>query len=270
VATALVVHGDIRDRPVGTYDRRVTAFYRWATPRAYRVVDLVLVGSEAFAELVRSNPLVRARVVVLPSPVRVEDLGPPGAERRRLPGEPLHVGFVGRLAPEKGCRELARALDQLEHEGLELRSTWVGDGPLRAELERELAARGTRERHRFTGWVPRSALGALLCSFDLLAMPSLSEPQGLVAVEAQLCGVPVVASRTGGLLDAVRPGLDGELAAPGDARDLAAAIRRAAEHISVGRYEVPDREWLSRFDPEIYASRLVAELERLMVAGARR
>ena len=270
VPVALIVHGDIRDRPPGTYDGRVTAFYRWATPRAYRSVDLLLVGSEAFARLVRSDPLVRARVVVLPSPVRVAELGPLGPPRQRAAGEPLHVGFVGRLAPEKGCRELARALVQLHGKGVAIRSTWAGSGPLRAELERLLAEGAPGGDHRFAGPVARGELGALFCSFDLVAMPSLSEPQGLVAIEAQLCGVPVVASRTGGLVDTVRPGRDGELAEPGDVAALTEALRRAAEGVETGRYRVPDREWLVRFDPAFYQGRFVDEIMRLIAKGVHR
>jgi len=118
--------------------------------------------------------------------------------------------------------------------------------------------------------VARGELGALFRGFDLVAMPSLSESQGLVAIEAQLCGVPVVASRTGGLVDAVRPGRDGELAEPGDVAALTEALRRAAEGVETGRYRVPDREWLVRFDPAFYQGRFVDEIMRLIAKGVHR
>lgn len=264
VRVVLVVHGDIRDRPPGTYDRLVTAFYRRMTPVAYRGVDLIVVGSEAFAALIRSDPEVRARVAVIAAPVGVSELGDLSGPRKAPQRGLMRIGFFGRLSVEKGPLVLSRALALLADRGVQYRSIWVGDGPLRASLEQDLDESGLRSHAEFLGWRPRSELGALYRSVDLVCMPSLSEPQGLVAVEAQMCGTPVVASGTGGLVAAVRPGLDGELAEPGNPADLAEAILRAERGVAEGRYHVPDRQWLRRYDEVDYSKRLASEFELLL------
>ena len=73
VPHGLFVHGDISDRPAGTYDARLTAFYRWVTPRAYREADVVFVLAPFFAEIARGHGAKRVEIV----PNGVDDLRHP-------------------------------------------------------------------------------------------------------------------------------------------------------------------------------------------------
>src|SRR5207248_4407282 len=107
------------------------------------------------------------------------------------------------------------------------------------------AAQQFGERVRMLGRVDDAP--ALMPWFDVLAVPSLREPFGTVAAEALAAGTPVVATRSGGMEEYVRPGVDGELVAPGDPGALAdaldAVLARASERVASARAHA------DRFDP---------------------
>jgi glycosyltransferase involved in cell wall biosynthesis len=98
----------------------------------------------------------------------------------------------------------------------------VGDGPERTALEREAKRIGVGDRLRFVGFVAHDRLPAVLAHADMLVLPSLYEELGTVLLEAMQAGLPVVASKTGGIPD----GVNGMFVPPGDPEALARAIDR--------------------------------------------
>jgi glycosyltransferase involved in cell wall biosynthesis len=138
-------------------------------------------------------------------------------------GGPPRVGALGRLVPEKGFDVFLRALQRVPS----VAGVLVGDGPERADLEQLVDELELRERVSLTGW--RSDAHALMASFDAVVVPSRSEPLGLVALEAMSWGLPVVASRVGGLAEIVRDGETGFLVPPDDVAALSAAIERSVD-----------------------------------------
>jgi glycosyltransferase involved in cell wall biosynthesis len=141
-----------------------------------------------------------------------------GADRRSLDvgAEAFLVGGIGRLHHQKGwdvfCDAAALAHDRIPTAEFVV----VGTGPELSTLQRH----GTCSHVRFVGY--REDAASLLPLFDVAVVPSRYEGFGLAAAEAMLLGVPVVASRTGGLEEVV--GDSGILVPPGDAAALAAAI----------------------------------------------
>jgi glycosyltransferase involved in cell wall biosynthesis len=137
------------------------------------------------------------------------------------PGRPV-VGLVGRLVPEKGVDVFLRAAALVSAVVPQARFLVVGDGPLRPDLEHRAAVLGLAGAVTFTGY--RSDAPRLLAGLDVLAVPSRSDGSPLVVCEAMAAGVPVVASRVGGLPDLVEDGGSGLLVRPGEAEDLARAL----------------------------------------------
>jgi len=129
------------------------------------------------------------------------------------------VGAVGRLTPEKGYDVLIRAMALLPG----CRLVLLGEGPERAALTALARQLGMEDRVELAGWV--TAPWTDQFQFDVLATPSRVEGFGLVAVEALMAGIPVVASRLGGLVEVLREGETGLLVAPGDPVVLAHALR---------------------------------------------
>jgi len=106
---------------------------------------------------------------------------------------------VGRLVPQKGVEFLIRAVPLMVSRHPEAKFVIVGDGWLKSHLE--YLARSTEHGWKisFTGFIPDSELVALLKSADVLVVPSIYEPFGIVAIEGMAAGVPVVATQIGGL-----------------------------------------------------------------------
>ncbi len=147
-------------------------------------------------------------------------LPPDPALRRRSP----LLLFVGRLQPWKGVDTAIRALALLP--GATLLVAGSGDANITTSLQHLADDLGVRNRVDFMGAVPRHDLPRLYSSADvLLATSFASETFGISLVEAQACGLPVVAARFGGFPEVVDEGRTGLLVPPRDAEALAAAVQ---------------------------------------------
>lgn len=143
--------------------------------------------------------------------------------REQLSGghpDDLLLLYVGRLSHEKQLGHIKSVLDQIPGSRLAL----VGDGPARSDLERYFA--GTPAQ--FTGYLREEALLQAYASADIFVFPSAIESFGLVVVEAMAAGLPVVASRVGGVCDIVEEGKTGFTFDVGDVTALVEGVRQTA------------------------------------------
>jgi glycosyltransferase involved in cell wall biosynthesis len=131
------------------------------------------------------------------------------------------IGFSGKLVDRKDPRTLLEAFGLMGHRD-RAALAFIGDGPLRASLEA-----AAPEGVHFVGFVNQADLPRHYAMCDLLALPSVFEPRGLVVNEAMACGLPVIASdRIGAVGDLVRDGENGFVFPAGDARALAERLDR--------------------------------------------
>jgi D-inositol-3-phosphate glycosyltransferase len=129
--------------------------------------------------------------------------------------------WVGRFQPWKGVDVAIRALQHIPHAKLII----AGDGEQRSNLEQLTRDLGLLERVHFLGSVPRTSLPAIYSACDLvLATSFASETFGIGPVEAQACGIPVVASDFGGFPEVIDIGRTGLLYPPQDHNTLAATV----------------------------------------------
>ena len=181
--------------------------------------------------------------------------------RRRLgvaDGEFL-IGCVGHLTPEKGHALLIRGFSEILRTHPESRLAVVGEGPLRAELERLIRQTGLQGRAVLTGFVPD--LEGILPGFDLLVHPSLAEGLGSVLLQAMSRQVPLCASRTGGIPEAVIDGETGFLFSPGSPDALVRSVLRARSHPGLARRQA--ERAAARVRSAFSVERMVAETRRV-------
>jgi len=197
-------------------------------------------GADAFACISRDIEretlacgVPRDRVWYLPNAIDMTHFRPaePG-ERERvrrdlgLPADRVVCLFVGRLSREKGVMELLEAWRLLQPSDALLvmagpdmtGHAWDAGAPGRAFVERH----NLGQTVRFAG--PLADVAPMITAADLVAQPSHFEALGLSAIEALACGVPLVASAVGGLLDFVVDGVNGRLCPPLDPPALAACL----------------------------------------------
>jgi glycosyltransferase involved in cell wall biosynthesis len=141
--------------------------------------------------------------------------------------------FVGRLAEVKGVKYLLEAAKQIADRGMGFKLLVVGDGPLKTEFESFVNENQLKGQVIFVGWVDSTELNEYYNAADVFVGPSLSEPQGLVFVEALASGTPVVASNVGGIVDIVRDGVNGYLVEPGSSRAIAEKLEYLIQNRSM-------------------------------------
>jgi phosphatidylinositol alpha-1,6-mannosyltransferase len=221
--------------------------------RALTAADRVLANSEYTARLARELGVRDERLLVTHCGTDPAQFRPLDAsalrERLGLTGRPVLL-TIARLVERKGIDAVLRALPVVRQAVPNVAYAVVGDGPERerfAALSREL---GVDEAVRFVGVVSDAELPLWYSLADVFVMPSRSDPPdvegfGIVYLEASACERPVVATRAGGVPDAVADGISGLLVTPGDLDELATKIiellldpARAAELGRRGRERV--------------------------------
>jgi glycogen(starch) synthase len=129
--------------------------------------------------------------------------------RSRYRGDGPLVAFAGRFVHEKGLQELIKALPLLATDYPGLAAVLVGRGPDLAAQQDRAVRYGVADLISWPGFLDGGDLAAVLAAADVVVVPSLYEPFGLIALEAQAAGTPVAVSDTGGLRDLVVDGQSG-------------------------------------------------------------
>jgi glycosyltransferase involved in cell wall biosynthesis len=216
---------------------------RAACARVLRASDRVTAASSWLAEEAGTfAPELAGSVQVAPMPVDQAVFGPGDGERQRD-----ELLFVGRLDGQKGADVALRALAELRGRAAGLPLRIVGDGPGAEGLRRLAGELGVARRVRWEGQLPQAELADRYRRAAALLVPGRDEGLGLVAVEGQLSGAPVVAAASGGLLDVVADGRTGRTFPPGQPAALARVVEEVVAGQAAGLAEAGRRAALSRF-----------------------
>lgn len=214
-----VVHSRRQDNP----ESRLTVVLK------YRLHDRVIAISEAIGKVLLSEGLPRDKLRVVRSAVDFDRFDRP-CERERVcaaigvPSGSRLIAVIAQLIPRKGHRFLLDALPALVAEFPDLKVLFFGKGAEGPDLDRRISEAGLADHVRLVGF--REDLPEILPCLDLVVHPAVMEGLGVSLLQAASAGVPIVASDSGGISEAVRDGLNGLLVPPGDVQALGAAVGR--------------------------------------------
>ncbi len=221
--------GVVKRRHQGALDTS-PAEREWLEPDVGRRADGVIATCSDEAFELKKLGVPPRNITVIPCGVDLEHFTPDGPREERARRH--RVLSVGRLVPRKGVGTAIEAVAALAASGLDVELVVVGGGDTSdgrdPELERlrEVAqGTGMADRVAIRGQLPQTALPELYRSADVVVCAPWYEPFGIVPLEAMACGVPVVASSVGGLIDSVVDGVTGRHVPPRDAAAVAEAIR---------------------------------------------
>lgn len=203
-------------------------------PRVYRRCHFEAVSESTRDELVRMG-VAADRISVVHNgldarflnagntvaPAAPDRTGSSAASDRKEPGL---VIYLGRLKKYKNVDHLIQAMAIVREEVADARLMIVGTGDRRRALEALARSMGLDDAVRFTGFVSEEEKLRLLTRAEVAAYPSSKEGWGITVIEANACGVPVVATRVPGLRDAVVDGETGVLVPLGDRKAMAHAL----------------------------------------------
>ncbi|HEV2388036.1 MAG TPA: glycosyltransferase family 4 protein [Candidatus Acidoferrales bacterium] len=222
------------------------------TRRKFRRVDCVIAVSLAVRQGLLDAGIDPERVQVVRDGARIGRQAPDPQERERVrrllglaPGARL-VLHLAHFAEEKGQEDLIAAVPAIRAAVPAAFIAVVGQGALRDRFEGQAATQAGGIL--FAGFWPPDRVPALMAAAELFVLPSRHEGLGSVLLEAMAAGLPIVATRTGGIPEIVRDGATGLLVPPGDPPALAAAVIRLlsdpalAARLAAGAREFVERE----------------------------
>jgi glycosyltransferase involved in cell wall biosynthesis len=210
-------------------------FRSWLFLQIERVLSALTDRLIALTEAERQDHLDRAvgeadRFVVVPSGIDRERFGRARVQGKQQPDwfgcppEALIVGSVGWLTDVKGHEYLIEAVAKLKPDFPSLHLVIIGSGDRHDALLQQSELAGLRDAVHLLGH--RDDIEACLAGMDLFVLPSLNEGMGRALIEAMAAGLPVIASRVGGIPAVISHERTGLLVPPGDASALAEALRR--------------------------------------------
>jgi glycosyltransferase involved in cell wall biosynthesis len=173
---------------------------------------------------------------------------------------------VGRLTPAKGQLLLLDAMAALVDEGLDVQLVLAGDGEMRGVVERRIEELGLEGHVRITGWIGEAEVRKEIAAARALVLPSFAEGLPVVIMEAMAMGRPVISTAIAAIPELVRTGETGWLVAPGNAGELADAMRDAVA-ASPERLSALAASARQRVRERHDVAREAAKLEALLLAS---
>lgn len=218
------------------------------------VFDEIIPVSRAVKKMLAADEIASGEVVPNGVPIR--------PMRQALDDRPT-IAFAGRLVKEKGVDLLLEAMGQLVRQFPASRLLIAGDGPERLRLEQQIAILGIGNHVEFLGHISREAMEERFAgAWAQVVCSRWAEPFGMVAIEAMMRGIAVIASNSGGLAEIVEHGKTGLHVQPNDVKSLvdaigqilsnrarAEALGQSARAVAMERYS--ESTCLDRFE-EIY------------------
>ena len=252
-------------------------FKKWMLGRIFSLGNALVVSSSGGVKYLESLGFAKDCIFLVPTAVDNDWWTDAAARVDRnatraawhVPADATVVLFCAKLQRWKGPMDLLDAFAQANVANSFL--VFAGDGAERKNLELRALELGIADRVRFLGFLNQSQLPSAYGASDVLVLPSLFEPFGLVVNEAMLCGLPVVVSdRVGAKFDLVRPDENGYVFPAGDINALAAILREIlTDPLKRERLGVAALRRMQTWSPREYTESMVLAVQQAKNKSAR-
>jgi len=208
---------------------------------AYRNAAFCIAASSAVKEYFQSMGI--KNITVIPNGIdikRFEKLNRQEARNKLDLNDEFVIITVARLERRKGLEFLIRALPELRFPFVCL---LVGDGEEKGNLENLSEKLGVSDKVKFLGQINNKEIPGYLAAADCFVLPSLEEGFGIVILEAQAVGLPIIGTNIGGIKDIIEDGKTGLLVEPADPKEIADAITRVYSGQKFANLDLEKYDW---------------------------
>lgn len=195
-----------------------------------RLADKIIAVSDQIKEDLARSGIKKSRLITIQNAVNITYSDYSFTENRQEKRKLLNlcegefvVGYIGRLSEEKGVRHLIKACSLLDDSRFSVKLVLLGTGPQRQELESIVKKKKMEGKTFFAGF--QNDIEKWLPVFDIFVLPSLTEGTPMALLEAMSTGIPVIASRVGGVPNIVSHGVNGFLFEAGNSLELVQLIK---------------------------------------------
>lgn len=202
---------------------------KWLARTKYRFYDRIIVISEAIGSVLLSEGVPKAKISVVRSAVDFCDYQEISdknwfCKEFGFSRNKTVIGMISQFIPRKGHRYLIEAIPQIVAKFPHLRVLLLGKGPLKEDLRKQCKKAGIEDYVRFAGF--RKDIPKILPCLDLVIHPALKEGLGVALIQAAAAGVPIVATRVGGIPEIVRDGFNGLLIDPESTEEIVSTLSK--------------------------------------------
>ncbi len=228
-------------------------------PLVYRKTQFAAVSASTRSELQEIG--IRSQIDLVHNAVNLERYQVLEDEKNATP----IIGYLGRLKKYKSVDHILQALLLVRKQFAEVELLIIGDGNYRGELARKAELLGVSNKVKFAGYVSHEDKVKLLNRLWLAVNPSPKEGWGLTVIEANACGVPVIAADSPGLRDSVVNGETGILYPYGDIEGLAKEIVQLLENeIKRNQLAFQARKWAEKFSWDESARQVMEIIQKII------
>ena len=219
-----VIHGDIFNRPKGTYDPLLTHLYKWASKKVNRTADMIVALAPGMHASLLQYGVKAEQIEVIPNGLGQSWLEP--STRAFDTHRANKILMIGRLSVEKDPLTLIRAMKLVASHPQSSSATLniVGDGPLREACVKLIAELELKDTVKMLGITDAAQVKQLYCEHDILCVPSVSDPLPTVILEAMSQELAVVGADTDGIPHMVLNDQTGLIVTPNQPAELAQAL----------------------------------------------
>ena len=199
----------------------------WVVRAKYQHYDRIIAISDAISRVLRKEGVPEAKISVVRSAVDFKEYQePPNRDwfRSEFGFSDSHVviGVIAQFISRKGHYFLIEAIPKIIKNLPQSRFLFFGRGPLKEQLIEQCLKKGVQDYVNFAGF--RNDISRILPRLDLVVHPALMEGLGVSLIQAAAAGVPVVATKVGGIPEIVRDGFNGLLVEPGSTEAIASSV----------------------------------------------